>query len=72
MTVTGSVLLDCFVICKIDFIFQMLWGGSVADPERQEDSTVAIRNLNKKVHTDDRVYCSLLKLGDGTNIVFKK
>ena len=50
----------------------MLWGGSVADPESQDDSTVAIRKLNKKVHTDDRVYCSLLKLGDGTNIVFKK
>ena len=44
----------------------------MADPARQEESTVAIRNLNKKVHEDERVYCSLLKLGDGTNIVFKK
>ena len=50
----------------------MLWGGSVADPEKQEPDTVALRNLNKKIHKDERVYSSLLKLGDGTNIVFKK
>ena len=64
--------LTWIVLSPVKLIFQMLWGGSVADPERQEDSTVAIRNLNKKIHTDDRIYCSLLKLGDGTNIVFKK
>jgi predicted O-methyltransferase YrrM len=43
----------------------MLWGGSVADPSDQQDSTQAIRALNQKVGTDERVTVSLVPIGDG-------
>lgn len=43
----------------------MLWGGSVADPDNQEPSTQAIRAVNVKVGTDPRVTVSLVPIGDG-------
>jgi predicted O-methyltransferase YrrM len=42
-----------------------LWGGSVADPERQDDSTRAIRALNQKAFADRRVSACLVPIGDG-------
>ncbi|MCR9141435.1 MAG: class I SAM-dependent methyltransferase [bacterium] len=49
-----------------------LWGGSVADPDNTKDDTVAIRNFNAFVHTDDRVDLSLLPIGDGLTLARKK
>ena len=51
---------------------QMLWNGSVFDPENNTENTVALRNLGKKVHKDDRVDVSFLTIGDGTVLAFKK
>ena len=50
----------------------VLWGGSVADMEDQEESTRAIRALNSLVHSDNRVDLSMLPVGDGLTLVRKR
>jgi caffeoyl-CoA O-methyltransferase len=50
----------------------MLWCGTVLDPQVQKPDTVVVRDLAKKIHADERVYVSFLTIGDGTVIVFKK
>ena len=50
----------------------VLWGGSVADDENQEESTIAIRNVNRHIHQDTRVDISMLPVGDGLTLVRKK
>ncbi|MCK6512144.1 class I SAM-dependent methyltransferase [Myxococcota bacterium] len=50
----------------------VLWGGSVADPNDQEVDTLAIRALNAKIHDDDRVSMSLLPIADGLTLVRKR
>jgi caffeoyl-CoA O-methyltransferase len=52
-------------------IDNVLWGGSVIDPARQDADTVAIRELNQKIHADPRVAVSLLPLADGVTLVLK-
>jgi len=42
------------------------------DLEKDAADTVALRNLGKKVHKDDRVNMSFLTIGDGTVLAFKK
>lgn len=49
-----------------------LWSGSVADPDKTSDDTIAIRQFNKFVHTDDRVDISLLPIGDGLTLARKR
>lgn len=53
-------------------IDNMLWSGKVYKPEVTDTSTVALRELGKKVHADDRVFVSFLVVGDGTVLAFKK
>jgi predicted O-methyltransferase YrrM len=43
----------------------MRWGGSVADPAKQDPDTTALRALNAKAHRDPRVDACLLTVGDG-------
>lgn len=50
----------------------VLWHGRVADPSNQEADTVAIRAFNRKLHTDDRVWLSMLPLGDGLTLACRK
>lgn len=50
----------------------MLWSGKVCDPAVNDEATVTLRNLAKKIHADDRVFVSFLVVGDGTMIAFKK
>eukprot|EP00467_Chlorarachnion_reptans_P014113 CAMPEP_0114514474 /NCGR_PEP_ID=MMETSP0109-20121206/16175_1 /TAXON_ID=29199 /ORGANISM="Chlorarachnion reptans, Strain CCCM449" /LENGTH=207 /DNA_ID=CAMNT_0001694521 /DNA_START=265 /DNA_END=888 /DNA_ORIENTATION=+ len=50
----------------------MLWDGKVADPKDQRSSTNALRAMNEKVGKDQRVHCSLLKVGDGVMLAMKK
>ena len=42
-----------------------LAGGRVADPTRDDPSTVAIRDLNEQVRQDDRLVPVLFPVGDG-------
>jgi caffeoyl-CoA O-methyltransferase len=49
-------------------IDNVLWGGSVANAERSDTDTRAIRALNEKIHTDQRVQAVLLPIGDGLTL----
>lgn len=49
-----------------------LWGGDVADDSVQDDDTIAIRKLNKKLVSDDRVDVCMLPVADGLTLVRKK
>ncbi|MFN0084873.1 MAG: class I SAM-dependent methyltransferase [Blastocatellia bacterium] len=50
----------------------MLWYGKVADPNVQDVDTAALRALNEKLHRDDRVFVSLLAVGDGISLVIRE
>jgi predicted O-methyltransferase YrrM len=49
-----------------------LWGGAVADPADNSPDTVAIRALNDKLKSDERVSISLLAVGDGLMLALKR
>jgi len=49
-----------------------LWGGDVADPDKTDDDTCALRALNAKVSGDSRVRSSLVPIGDGLLLAMKK
>jgi len=48
-----------------------LWGGAVARPAVDAD-TVALQQLNAKLHDDERVDLSLLPIGDGLTLARKR
>jgi caffeoyl-CoA O-methyltransferase len=50
----------------------MLWGGSVVDPDKQDEDTRAIRALNAKLKSDERVSLSLVTIGDGLTLARKR
>jgi caffeoyl-CoA O-methyltransferase len=50
----------------------MLWYGKVADPGVQDAETVALRALNARLHNDDRVFNSLIAVGDGMQLAIKQ
>jgi caffeoyl-CoA O-methyltransferase len=53
-------------------IDNVLWGGSVADPDKQDEDTRAIRALNAKLKSDERVSLSLVTIGDGLTLARKR
>ncbi len=53
-------------------IDNVLWFGSVADPEDTDKRTIAIREFNQKVHQDRRVEISMLSISDGLTLVMKR
>jgi predicted O-methyltransferase YrrM len=53
-------------------IDNVLWGGAVVDPERDDPETRAIDALNRKLHADARVDLSLLPIGDGLTIALHR
>ncbi len=53
-------------------IDNVLWDGAVADPDDQDEDTLALRALNEKLHGDDRVDISMLPLGDGLTLARKR
>jgi predicted O-methyltransferase YrrM len=49
-----------------------LWGGSVIDPEKQSESTQALREFNERVAKDRRVEIALVPIGDGLTLAVKR
>jgi predicted O-methyltransferase YrrM len=50
----------------------MLQDGRVADPAAQGANVTAVRTLNARLHTDERIDLSLLPLGDGLTLARKR
>lgn len=50
----------------------VLWGGSVADPDKADADTEALRALAKRVRDDDRVEQVFTAIGDGLLIAMKR
>ena len=50
----------------------VLWGGSVVDPEDRRESTEAIRRFNRSLTRDERVEISMLPVGDGLTLALKR
>ncbi len=53
-------------------IDNVLWSGSVADPEVTDNRTIAIREFNQQLHQDSRVEISMLPLADGLTLALKQ
>jgi predicted O-methyltransferase YrrM len=53
-------------------IDNVLWGGAVADPKRDDPETRAIDVLNRKLHADPRIDLSLLPIGDGLTLAVRR
>ena len=49
-----------------------LWGGSVINPEKQGESTRALRVFNRKLARDPRVHIALVPIGDGLTLAVKR
>ncbi len=49
-------------------IDNVLWGGQVINEAFQDESTVAIREFNRRLKDDNRVNISLLPVGDGLTL----
>jgi len=50
----------------------VLWGGSVVNPERQDADTVAIRAFNDAMARDPRVEAVMLPVSDGLTLLRKR
>ena len=53
-------------------IDNVLWSGRVADPKANDAYTMVFKNLNAKLHKDERVDVSLLGIGDGVTLARKR
>lgn len=53
-------------------IDNVLWHGKVIDQSVLDEDTRAIRALNEKLHHDDRIWLSLVAIGDGMTLAQKK
>jgi predicted O-methyltransferase YrrM len=49
-----------------------LWSGKVADSRVRDKDTVIIRKLNKLIHEDERVFVSMIPIGDGFTLALKR
>ena len=50
----------------------VLWHGEVADPALHDSDLEAVRAFNRKLHDDSRILLSIVPLGDGLTVAYKK
>lgn len=53
-------------------IDNVLWSGKVANPAAEAPSTRTIQAFNAKLHSDDRVFISLVPIADGLTLARKR
>jgi caffeoyl-CoA O-methyltransferase len=53
-------------------IDNVLWNGGVVNDDMQDEDTLAIRAINRKVISDDRVDTTLTPIGDGLTLAIKR
>lgn len=53
-------------------IDNVLWGGAVIDPADDSEDTVAIREVNRALVTDERWELSVVPIGDGLTLALKR
>ena len=53
-------------------IDNVLWSGYPANIERQDEDTVAIRQFNEHLQSDERVMISMLPVADGITLALKR
>lgn len=49
-----------------------LWAGRVVEPERSEPETLAIKELNGYLHTDERIELCMVPIADGVTLAYKR
>jgi caffeoyl-CoA O-methyltransferase len=49
-------------------IDNVLWSGAVADPQRNDADTAALKALNRKLRGDKRIDLAMLAIGDGLTL----
>lgn len=53
-------------------IDNVLWSGRVADPDKTDPDTLALKSLNEKIINDNRVEMVLLPVSDGVTLIMKR
>jgi caffeoyl-CoA O-methyltransferase len=49
----------------------VLWSGRVADPKDKDESTIAIRELNRALYKDANLFTTILPIRDGVAVAVK-
>ncbi|MBU2705617.1 class I SAM-dependent methyltransferase [Zooshikella marina] len=49
-----------------------LWSGAVTDPSINDEETNSLRQINNKLHSDDRIELSFLPFADGLTLALKR
>jgi len=69
----GAQVALCTVLLACSTLFlHSLVNARVIDPDVQDESTAAIRAFNQRIHTDERVWLTLVPIGDGLMLAQKK
>ncbi len=50
----------------------VLWSGTVIDPDVHDDNVTAVRAFNDHVRHDDRVDTAMLAIGDGLTFITRR
>jgi caffeoyl-CoA O-methyltransferase len=50
----------------------VLWSGRVADPKDKDESTIAIRELNRALYKDANLFTTILPIRDGVAVAVKR
>ena len=53
----------------IILVDNVLWGGGVADPDQDDDTTEALRSFNAHAAADPRSQVAMLPVGDGLTVI---